>query len=99
MASQNGFENSNRLDHAVTQYVRQTGLSGREAQVFSLLTKGSTSSGEIAEALGVSRNTVRNHFQNIFYKTRTNSKTDLLAQFICGVFGDAADSIRGTELA
>lgn len=76
------------FERSISQYVRRQNLSEREKEVFTLLLSGATSSEKIASLLGVSRNTIRNHFQNIFYKTRTSSKTELLVQFVGNVFGE-----------
>jgi DNA-binding NarL/FixJ family response regulator len=72
----------------INKFARTYALSERERQVLSLLVGRVTSSEEIATKLEVSRNTVRNHFQNIFHKTKTNSKTELLSLFIKSAMGN-----------
>ncbi|MDH5675356.1 MAG: LuxR C-terminal-related transcriptional regulator [Myxococcales bacterium] len=54
-------------------------LTGREADVLFLLSSGLSNVPEIAAALGLSQNTVHNHFKNVFRRTGTHSKTSLLA--------------------
>ena len=52
-------------------------LTTRETQVASALLEGH-SVNSMSEALGMSRNTARNHLQALFHKTRTNRQSDLL---------------------
>ena len=52
-------------------------LSPRETEVASALLEGH-SIASMAESLGVSRNTARNHVQALFRKTSTNRQSDLL---------------------
>lgn len=70
------------LQTEVSKFSQKFSLSEREREVFGLLVSRITHSEEIANKLKVSRNTIRNHFQNIFHKTQTGSKTELLAGFI-----------------
>ena len=49
------------------------GLSPREHEVLELLTKGSTNK-EIAAALGISDNTVKNHLRNILHKLHLENR-------------------------
>jgi len=58
-------------------FVYDKQLSDREIQVIKLLCKGLLSK-EIAEILKISKNTVENHKQNIFVKTKTKKITDLV---------------------
>jgi DNA-binding CsgD family transcriptional regulator len=50
-----------------------TGLSARELEVLAHVAAGKTSP-EIAEALTISRHTVRRHLENIFTKLGVNSR-------------------------
>ena len=52
-------------------------LTPRETEVASALLEGH-SINSMSEALGMSRNTARNHLQALFQKTRTNRQADLL---------------------
>ena len=54
-------------------------LTPRERDVVRLLASGHSTIASIAAQLGLSENTVHNHFKNIFRRTRTHSKADLLA--------------------
>ncbi|MBC7691199.1 MAG: response regulator [Methylotenera sp.] len=58
------------------------GLSPREQQVLFLLTTSVVTFKDMAERLGLSPNTVHNHFRNIFDKTNARSKADLLAKVL-----------------
>ena len=57
-------------------------LSNRETDILRLLVNKVVSAEDIANELGISRNTVRIHFQNIFNKMRTSSKAEVLGKFI-----------------
>jgi DNA-binding NarL/FixJ family response regulator len=58
------------------------GLTRREGDLVYLLATGSSTDQAIADKLCVSHNTIHNHFKNVFRKTGTNGKTELLALFI-----------------
>lgn len=53
-----------------------SGLSKRESQVIALAVEGKTN-GEIAAALGIARNTVKNHLARIYDKLGVNNRTEL----------------------
>jgi len=76
----------NNLDLCIHTFAANYKFSSRELDVFRCLVQSVTSSEDIAKALGVSRNTVRNHFQSIFHKAKVSSKTELLARFISRAF-------------
>ena len=57
-------------------------LSKREIDILELLVKKVVSAEAIANKLGISRNTVRIHFQNIFNKMGASSKSEVLGKFI-----------------
>jgi DNA-binding NarL/FixJ family response regulator len=61
-------------------------FSQREKEVIEALISAGNSEDAIAKELGVTRNTVRNHFQNIFEKAKCNSKSELMAKFINRIF-------------
>ena len=56
----------------------QSSLSERELTVLRLVVSG-RSNNEIAEALGISRHTVRTHLQNVMAKILVRSKTELVS--------------------
>jgi DNA-binding CsgD family transcriptional regulator len=60
------------------------GLTPREAQVAEALVDGRTST-EIADALQLSRHTVRDHTKVVYAKTRVHSRTELAALLLTGV--------------
>jgi DNA-binding NarL/FixJ family response regulator len=65
-------------------------LTAREYDVVFLLLSGLSTVSMIAERLGLSQNTVHNHFKNVFRRTATNSKAGLLALFLKNAFGHQA---------
>ena len=56
---------------------RLRSLTPRERAVLRMLTQGATRD-EIASRLGVSRNTVRTHMQNLYAKLDLHSRVDIL---------------------
>ena len=56
---------------------RLRSLTPRERTVLQMLTQGATRD-EIASRLGVSRNTVRTHMQNLYAKLDLHSRVDIL---------------------
>jgi DNA-binding NarL/FixJ family response regulator len=65
-------------------------LTAREYDVMFLLISGLSTVAQIAGRLGLSQNTVHNHFKNVFRRTSTNSKAGLLALFLKDAFGHQA---------
>lgn len=59
-------------------------LSPREKDVFVCLS-GGASVKKIAEALGISPQTVRNHLKAIFQKLHVHSQVELISKFQRGV--------------
>ena len=57
-------------------------LTERETEVFVLLANKIVSSVDLGKELGVSHHTISNHLKNIFQKTNTGNKAELLAAFI-----------------
>lgn len=66
------------------------GLTGREFELASLLSTGAANK-EIAAALGLSANTVRNHVHNMFEKTGARNRVELVRL----LSGDPAPAGRG----
>lgn len=56
-------------------------LTRRQRQVLDLLRRGK-SNAEIAQELGVSQSTAKNHVSRLFDKYNVNSRAELLAQFV-----------------
>lgn len=65
-------------------------LTAREHDVLYLLVTGCSTVPAIATQLTLSQNTVHNHFKNVFRRTRTNTKSGLLALFIKEALGRQA---------
>lgn len=63
-------------------FARRHELTPREYDVLFLLVSGLHTVSRISKRLGLSQNTVHNHFKNVFRRTGTNSKAGLLALFI-----------------
>jgi DNA-binding NarL/FixJ family response regulator len=61
-----------------SQRARSTDLTPRELDILGLLADG-ISNQTIAERLGISRNTVRNHVQSILSKLEAHSKVEAVA--------------------
>lgn len=70
------------LKEPIIKFVEHYDLSNRERDVLALLVHQVVSADDIAEQLGISRNTVRIHLKNINTKVRTNSKSELLGRFL-----------------
>jgi DNA-binding NarL/FixJ family response regulator/Tfp pilus assembly protein PilZ len=68
-------------------------FTARERDVVVLLVTGSGTVPSIAAQLGLSQNTIHNHFKNVFRRTRTNTKPALLALFV----KEALDRQAGIE--
>jgi len=64
-------------DHLVNSYAAQHGLSPRERDVLQLLIRGYDTAG-LAERLGISPHTVRDHLKNVFRKTSNRSRSEVL---------------------
>ena len=65
------------MEKAVKLIVEQYGLSEREREVLELMNCGK-SNGQIAGELNISENTVKRHTSNIFKKTNTGSRHEIM---------------------
>ena len=72
-------------------FSRRYELTPREYDVVFLLVHGHSTVSQIADRLGLSQNTIHNHFKNVFRRTGTNSKAGLLALFIREAMGRQAE--------
>jgi DNA-binding NarL/FixJ family response regulator len=70
------------LKNLVEQYAKNFHLTDRETEVFYHLANRITSPGELGKKLEISLHTVNNHLKKILEKTRSDSKTELLADFL-----------------
>jgi len=77
-----GLSLTPQLAAKVRAFADSHGLTNREGEVLQVLVEGTVSAVQIAQRLGLSRNTVHNHIGNIFRRTRTNSKASVLARVI-----------------
>jgi DNA-binding NarL/FixJ family response regulator len=100
--SENNTSDVNNIDEAriathVAEFAKLYHLSKRESELLGLLAKNITASSAIAEALGVSVNTVNNHFKNIHPKSGTSSKPELLCTFFLFCLGKEQQSTQKFE--
>ncbi len=70
------------LKQLIEQYARGFHLTERETEVFYHLANGTVSPGELGKKLEISLHTVNNHLKKILEKTNSDSKTELLADFL-----------------
>ncbi|MDB6023849.1 MAG: DNA-binding response regulator [Verrucomicrobiales bacterium] len=84
-----GSPMSSQIARKVVQYVQDMGktseqtaeLSGREHEILTHLAKGYQYK-EIADMLGISVFTVRNHLRNIYEKLQVRSRTEAVVKFL-----------------
>ena len=84
-----GSPMSSQIARKVVQYIQQTnepsgesfGLSKREHEILTHLAKGYQYK-EIADMLGISVLTVRNHLRNIYEKLHVHSRTEAAVKFL-----------------
>ena len=70
------------LREAASSFSELHGLTARERDVVYLLASGVAQVAELARALLLRPNTVHNHLKGIFRRTRTRSKSELLAALL-----------------
>lgn len=70
------------LKELVEQYAKNFHLTERETEVFFHLANRIVSPVELGKKLEISLHTVNNHLKKILEKTRSDSKTELLADFL-----------------
>ena len=78
--------NGMAFESEVKTFAKQYRFSERESEIFRQLLLQTKTAADVAQRLQISPNTIRNHFQSIFHKTKTNSKTELLSMFINAIF-------------
>jgi DNA-binding CsgD family transcriptional regulator len=65
-------------DHLIDNFAIHHRLSPREREVLRLLVQGYDTAG-LADRMGISPHTVRDHLKNVFRKTSTRSRSELLS--------------------
>lgn len=70
------------LKNYVEQYARSFHLTEREMEVLYHLVNRTVSPAELGKKLNISLHTVNNHLKKILEKTNSDSKTELLADFL-----------------
>jgi DNA-binding CsgD family transcriptional regulator len=73
------------LQIEIKSFCRQAMLTPRETEIVALLAEGVVRIKDIAERLKLSPNTVNNHVNNVFAKTGTRSKSELLSRILNSV--------------
>jgi len=84
-----------RLRWAVSRLVEQARLTEREREILTLVLHGDVN-GEISEALGISKATVKWHMHNIFTKTGASSREALLREAL-QLDGSAPPSVAADD--
>lgn len=84
----NSLAPSRALDAEIKAFCAASHLTPRETEIFAILVEGVVRIKDVAERLKLSPNTVNNHVNSIFMKTRTRSKSQLLAGFLNHVAED-----------
>jgi DNA-binding CsgD family transcriptional regulator len=74
------------MNTEVKEFASIHGLTPRETEVFLCLTLKIIQFKDIAIHLNLSPSTVNNHLKSVFEKTRTQSKSELLADFLQYIF-------------
>ena len=73
---------SRALDNEMKQFCQSFRLTPRESEIVAVLAEGVTRIKDIAVRLKLSPNTVNNHVNSIFMKTKARSKSQLLAMLL-----------------
>lgn len=69
------------IQRAINAFSGRYSFSKREKDVLTLLVQSVLTPDEISQRLNISENTVRVHFQNIFKRSQTSSKAEVLSKF------------------
>jgi DNA-binding CsgD family transcriptional regulator/DNA-binding response OmpR family regulator len=70
------------LEAEIKAFCSRSNLTPRETDIFSILIEGVVRIKDVAVRLKLSPNTINNHVNSIFTKTKTTSKSQLLAGFL-----------------
>jgi DNA-binding CsgD family transcriptional regulator len=81
------------LAQEINSFCQRHRLTKREGEVLTVLIKGVVKIKDVASHLSLSPNTVNNHINNIFAKTKTQSKSQLLA----GILNSLASELQTTR--
>ncbi len=73
------------LSREVRAFCEKSSLTPRESEILTLLVEGVVRIKDVALKLKLSPNTVNNHVNSIFMKTRTRSKSQVLAELLSSV--------------
>ena len=74
-----------RLRSEIESFSIECGLTKREREIVAVLALGQTRIKDIAGRLGVSPNTINNHMNSVFFKTRSRSKSEVIAKLLVHV--------------
>lgn len=75
----NSAPHSQALEAEIKAFCAKSNLTPRESEILAILVEGVVRIKDVADRLKLSPNTVNNHVNSIFMKTRTRSKSQLLA--------------------
>lgn len=84
------FKDEQSRVNFVDFYSDKNSLTPREREIVLALSRNVTATKEISAFLGISTNTVRNHFENIYKKTGRDNKIELAID----LFSSALDSLK-----
>jgi len=76
---------SRALAREVRAFCERNSLTPRESEILALLVEGVVRIKDVAVKLKLSPNTVNNHVNSIFMKTKTRSKSQVLAELLGSV--------------
>ncbi len=79
------FVTSRALEVEIKEFCKRSHLTPRESDILKILVEGTVRIKDVAARLSLSPNTINNHVNSIFTKTRTTSKSQLLAGFLNSV--------------
>jgi DNA-binding CsgD family transcriptional regulator len=80
------------LEVSIRLYALQKRFTARQSALFLELFRGDTSVKTLAQRLGIKENTVNNHLKELFRRTDTHSRADLLAAFVRASFEQSIES-------
>lgn len=82
-------ESCDKAIFSLSDMCRRYGLTMREAEILKLLTFGNNNK-QISEQLGISGETVKSHLHNVFCKTKTSSRVELLSTMLAQAVDNGA---------
>lgn len=87
------------LSEELRRFGQRWSLTPREHDVLMLIALGTTRIKDVAARLQLSPNTINNHVNNIFTKTKTRSKSELLTRVLMDLSVELIRYRDGVDLA